>query len=85
LIHLFHKYISVVDIDHSICGNCFTMPDRMSEKLAAEYPQGYCPHSFKVCKCGKWKGWGSHGRLSVIPDNCKRQIDRMIRGYDNEV
>jgi hypothetical protein len=52
----------------------------MSEGLAKKYPNGYCPHSIKICvKCGKFKGWGSHGRLTVIPDGCKKQIDKTRR------
>jgi len=76
----FHKYISVIDVDHSICGQCFAMPDRMSKELVAKYPKGYCPHSFKVCrKCGKAIGYGSHGKLTVIPDTCKDQVELMRR------
>jgi len=75
--HLFHKYISVIDVDHSGCGQCFRIPDWMSKELAAKYPKGYCPHSFEICKCGKWKGWGSHGRLTIVPDGCQSQIRKM--------
>ena len=76
---LFHKWVKVTK-DNNICGQCFMMPDRMSEGLAKKYPNGYCPHSIKICvKCGKFKGWGSHGRLTVIPDGCKKQIDKMRR------
>ena len=42
-----------------------------------------CPHSFRVCtRCGKAVGYGSRGRLRVIPDGCKKQIDfiRMTLG-----
>ena len=75
---LFHKYISVVDANHSLCGLCFKTPDRISEELKPKYPKGYCPHSFKVCiKCGKAIGYGSHGKLTVIPDGCKEQIEFM--------
>ena len=74
----FHKYISVVDVDHSVCGQCFRTPDQMSNELKAKYPNGYCPHSFKVCrKCGKAVGYGSHGKLTLIPDTCKEQIELM--------
>jgi len=77
---IFHKYVSVVDIDHTVCGKCFRTPDRMSAELALRYPKGYCPHSFKVCKrCGKAVGYGSHGKLTLIPTNCKDQIESMTK------
>ena len=73
-----HNWIGVEEVDHSMCGQCFKMPGQMSEELAAKYPKGYCPHSFKVCvKCGQAVGYGSHGRLSLVPDGCKKQIERM--------
>lgn len=62
-----HNWVYVKDVDHSICGHCF------------EFYKG-CPHSFRVCRsCGEVKGFGSHGRLSVIPDGCKEQIKKMLR------
>jgi hypothetical protein len=62
---MFHKYIGVEDVDRSLCGHCF-----MSNNS--------CPHSFEVCiKCGKAVGYGSHGKLYVIPDGCKAQIEYM--------
>jgi hypothetical protein len=75
---IFHKYISVEDADHVICRHCFRMPSEMSKELAKKYPKGYCPHSFKVCiKCGNPVGYGSHGKLSLVPDGCKEQINSM--------
>jgi hypothetical protein len=74
----FHKWVSVVDADHTVCGRCFAPPGRLSPEIAARYPRGYCPHSFKVCsKCGEAVGYGSHGKLSLIPDTCKAQIKLM--------
>lgn len=56
------------------------MPDLMGAELAKKYPKGFCPHSVKVCiKCGKFEGYGSHGKLTVIPDNCKKQVEYMKR------
>jgi len=76
---LFHKYESV-DKDNNICGQCFVMPDRMGIESRIRHPEGFCPHLVRICiKCGNFKGWGSHGKLSVIPDNCKRQVKYMIR------
>ena len=75
---IFHKYRKVEDVDHTICGRCFATPDRMSRDLREKYPNGFCPHSFKVCKkCGKAVGCGSHGKLSLVPDTCKKQIASM--------
>ena len=76
---LFHKWVKVAK-DNNICGGCFKMPDRMGEELAKKYPEGFCSHSVKVCvKCGKFEGYGSHGKLSVIPDNCKKQVCHIMR------
>jgi hypothetical protein len=56
------------------------MPNLIGAELRVRYPEGFCPHSVEIClKCGKFKGWGSHGRLTVIPDNCKRQVEHMMR------
>jgi hypothetical protein len=75
---LFHKYVSVLDTDHSICKGCFITPDKIDEELRKKYPRGFCPHSFEVCiRCGKAIGYGSHGRLTVVPDGCKKQIESM--------
>jgi hypothetical protein len=42
-----------------------------------------CAHYFKVClRCGKAEGWGSHGKLTVIPDSCKAQIREMRMGVN---
>ena len=76
---LFHKWVKVTK-DNNICGGCFKMPDRMGEELAKKYPEGFCPHSVRACvKCGKFNGWGSHGKLTVIPDNCKRQVAYLMK------
>lgn len=62
---LFHKDIAVDKDEHTHCHGCFAV-------------YGYCPHSIKVCvKCGRVKGFGSHGRLSVVPDGCKKQVEKM--------
>lgn len=64
---LFHKYLAVDEKEHTHCGGCFKA-----------YGHGRCPHSIRVCsKCGRFKGCGSHGRLSVVPDSCKRQVEHM--------
>ena len=77
---IFHKYRKVEDTDHTICGRCFVTPNRVSSGLKEKYPNGYCPHSFKVCvKCGKAVGYGSHGKLSLVPDTCKKQVESMKR------
>ncbi len=45
--------------------------------------KGRCTHSFKVCmRCGKAEGFGSHGKLTVVPDSCKAQIREMRMGID---
>jgi hypothetical protein len=79
---LFHRWVEIVDADHSRCGKCFKEPAQyIGAKWELEFPRGYCPHSFKVCKdCGKAKGYGSHGELTVIPDGCKEQIESMGKG-----
>ena len=75
---LFHKWLTVVEADHDICKGCFKEPHQVPEHLKKEYPKGWCTHSFKVCvKCGKAVGYGSHGKLTVIPDTCKKQIASM--------
>jgi len=87
---LFHKWIRVEDVDHERCigptrsfiDSCFKEPGTISEELKIKYPiyaeKGYCPHSIQVCsKCGKVKGYGSHGKLTLVPDNCKAQVDSM--------
>lgn len=72
---IFHKYKTVIEVNHLLCGQCFADPAYIGKELRKKYPQGYCPHSFKVCvKCGKAVGYGSHGKLTCIPDTCKRQI-----------
>ncbi len=80
---IFHKWSYVEDVDHSVCGECFTTPSRISDELKAKHPEyatdGYCPHAFRVCsKCGKAEGYGSHGKLTVIPDTCKAQVAAML-------
>lgn len=73
-----HDYIKVEDVDHKLCGNCYTQVEELDTIQAAKYPKGYCPHSFKVCiKCGKYIGYGSHGKLSVVPSGCQKQIKFM--------
>jgi len=76
---LFHKWVRVEDADHVICYGCFKEPQDISEELKEKNPEyatkGYCVHSFKVCvKCGKAVGYGSHGKLTVVPDTCKAQV-----------
>lgn len=81
---IFHKYIRVEEVDHSLCGNCFEQPKRWwpPERLV-EYPKGYCPHSIKVCiKCGKVEGYGSHGRIREIPQSCLSQVIKMLDDFD---
>jgi hypothetical protein len=76
-----HDWLTVVGSDHSRCGQCFMTPEKIADHLKAEYPKGYCPHSFKVCtKCDEARGWGSHGELSLVPDGCKSQIEFMRKG-----
>ena len=59
----FHKFKFVDQDNHQFCGQCF------------EFYKG-CPHSIRVCvKCGEFRGYGSHGKLSVIPDGCKKQVE----------
>jgi hypothetical protein len=42
-----------------------------------------CYHEFSVCmRCGKAKGFGSHGDLTVVPDSCKPQIAEMRMGVN---
>ncbi len=76
---LFHRWVRVEDADHSACGACFTrvvVGSCKDERYA--FHGGACPHSFRVCsKCGKAEGYGSHGKLSVVPDTCKAQVASM--------
>ena len=78
----------MVDVNHSACGDCFAEPEEISEELKKKHPEyryeGYCPHSFKVCRsCGKTKGFGSRGSLDgLIPDYCKAQIIGVMNGFD---
>jgi len=59
---LFHKWEKVSEDNHKFCGQCFKF-------------YGGCSHSIKVCvKCGEFIGYGSHGKLSVIPDGCKEEV-----------
>jgi hypothetical protein len=52
--------------------------ERVPSHLKEKYPNGWCPHSIKIClKCGKFRGYGSHGKLTVIPDGCKKQVETM--------
>jgi hypothetical protein len=87
---IFHKWVRVEDVDHSVCigptntffDSCFKGPHLISEELKVKHPEyrtkGYCPHSIKVCaKCGKAEGYGSHGKLTLVPDSCKRQVAAM--------
>ena len=72
-----HNWLRVEDTGHSVCGQCFT-PYRDDLDWMKDYPNGACPHSFKVCqRCGKAIGYGSGGELTVIPDSCKKQIANM--------
>ncbi len=69
---LFHSWIKVEDVNHTECGECFKHTLDTDGKLKG------CPHSFKVCNsCGKIVGYGSHGKMTVVPDGCKRQIKFM--------
>lgn len=64
-----HDWVEVTLANATHCGQC-------ASRL------GYCPHSVRVCRqCGKWKAWGSHGRLSTIPDTCRRQVESMIPAH----
>lgn len=64
----FHKYVSVADIDHSICDKCFRGPDTLDSMLLSVYPKGWCPHFIMVCKtCGALIST----KLTNIPDSCK--------------
>jgi len=60
-----HKWVSVKAFDEgSQCGACYT--------------NGKCAHAFRVCMCcGKAKGFGSHGKLGIIPQQCQHQIQWM--------
>lgn len=72
--HIFHDWTSVDQVNHTQCGECF------QHRLDDEGKIIGCPHSFKVCAypgCGKVEGYGSHGKLTIIPDGCKRQIKLM--------
>lgn len=72
MIHIFHSWVTVVEVDHSRCGSCFQRRLNDKNKIIG------CPHSFKVCRdCGKVEGYGSHGKLTVVPDGCKQQIQSM--------
>jgi len=74
---LFHKWVKVTK-DNNICGQCYKQPEDVPSYLKEKYPDGWCPHSFKVCvRCGKAVGFGSHGKLTLIPDGCKEQIEFM--------
>jgi hypothetical protein len=79
---IFHDWVKVDDLpdEKILCLKCFTFEDweRTPERMA-KYPRGgYCAHSVQVCKkCGKFKGYGSHGKLSSPPDICKRQVESM--------
>ncbi len=81
-----HKYISVRDVNHDLCKGCYTELDKIyNPELKPKYPKGYCVHGFKVCRrCGKEKGYGSHGELSLMPDGCKRQINKMKEDFMKE-
>jgi hypothetical protein len=80
MIHLFHKWLRVEDIDHSKCGTCF---------LKEWWQQGsapYCTHSIRFCiKCGKIEAWGSHGKFHLIPSTCptniKEQFDEARKAF----
>lgn len=67
---IFHKYKAVDKDEHTHCGRCFST-------------YGWCSHSIKICiKCGKFKGYGGHGELSVIPDSCMMQVVYMKEKYE---
>lgn len=73
-----HNYVRIEDVDQSFCGECFVTLRQVPDHLKEKYPKGYCPHGFKVCpRCGKSVGYGSHGRLTVVPDSCKKQVASM--------
>lgn len=77
---LFHRWIAVEDVDHSVCGECFIPvgSPRIPVEQWPEHPKGCCPMGFRVCsKCGKAEGYGSHGKLTVVPDTCKAQVASM--------
>lgn len=63
--HIFHKYQKP---DYaSICGGCYKN-------------YGRCSHSLIVCKCGKYKAYGSHGKLTCIPDTCMEAYQSLLYG-----
>ncbi len=82
MIHILHNYISVADVDHSACGKCFHEPEsywtEWELKNKDKYPKGYCPHSVQVCKCGKWKSFGSHGAMTGLWSGCHKQVLSMV-------
>ena len=75
---ILHRWAKVENVDHSVCGYCYRRPEHLPASLRRDYPLGFCPHSFRVCvKCGKAVGYGSHGKLTVVPDGCRAQIEKM--------
>lgn len=83
-----HRKVSVSLEDHTHCGKCYRLPEDLSPRLAKEYPKGYCPHSLTVCTrpgCDWFECYGSHGKMTVIPDGCKSQAERMRKGGKDEV
>ena len=63
-----HYWMSVEAFDGgSQCGKCCA--------------NGKCTHAFRVCmRCGKAEGFGSHGKLGIIPQQCRSQIASMRLG-----
>ena len=72
----FHKFVSVVDIDHTVCGPCFRGPETLDNILLYCHPRGLCPHFVMVCKlCGKLISSDKTGETDRIPEHCKMRKD----------
>jgi len=68
----FHKYVSVVDLDHTKCESCFREKETLDNILLQVYPKGYCPSFIMVCRlCGNMIASCRDGKTDVIPDSCK--------------
>ncbi len=84
MFHLIHNYVEICDVEHFACGKCFHEPESYwtdwEKANADKYPRGYCPHGVKVCKCGKWKSYGSHGEMSLLWAGCYKQVQSMAPG-----
>jgi len=74
-----HEWVSVADVDHSLCKKCFVTTEMMSPIIVPTYPKGFCPHSWQVCqKCGLPRGYGSCGEMQIIPQSCRKQLCSMF-------